>query len=68
MIKDIRTSAKRPLWDSYNRHLVHVIGDIPESQCEKMCSIGAKAPMALGLVAHDYIVHLHHHLAQIGVA
>ena len=53
------------LWHGYNRHLAHVIGHIPEAMRSVPCSIGANAPVTLGFLAHDYVVHLRHHLAQL---
>jgi hypothetical protein len=53
------------LWHSYNRHLAHVIRRIPERQRETACRIGAGAPVTLGFLAHDYVVHLKHHLGTL---
>jgi hypothetical protein len=53
------------LWHSYNRHMAHVIGHIPEARRETMCTIGANAPVTLAFLAHDYVVHLEHHLRQL---
>jgi len=53
------------LWHGYNRHLAHVIGHIPEAMRSVPCSIGANAPVTLAFLAHDYVVHLRHHLAQL---
>jgi DinB family protein len=53
------------LWDAYNRHLAHVIEQIPESRRNVVCKIGTNAPVTLGFLAHDYVVHLKHHLAQL---
>ena len=53
------------LWHGYNRHLAHVIGHIPEAMRSVPCSIGANAPVTLGFLAHDYVVHLRHHLSQL---
>ena len=53
------------LWHAYNRHLAHVIGQIPEARRDVPCKIGANAPVSLGFLAHDYVVHLKHHLAQV---
>jgi hypothetical protein len=30
--------------------------------------VGADAPVTLVFLAHDYVVHLRHHLAQVGAA
>ena len=53
------------LWHAYNLHLAHVIGQIPEERRTVPCTIGSNAPVTLGFLAHDYVVHLRHHLAQI---
>ena len=52
-------------WHAYNRHLAHVIAQIPEGRRGVVCQIGANAPVTLGFLAYDYLVHLRHHLAQI---
>jgi DinB superfamily len=56
------------LWHAYNRHLAHVIGQIPEARRNVTCTVGANAPVTLGFLAHDYVVHLKHHLAQVLIA
>jgi hypothetical protein len=53
------------LWDSYNRHLAHVIAGIPEDRRDTPCVIGNSEPVTLGFLAHDYAVHLRHHLDQM---
>jgi len=53
------------LWHAYNRHLTHVIAQIPEARRNVSCRIGANAPVTLGFLACDYIAHLKHHLAQV---
>jgi len=52
-------------WHSYNRHLSHVIGRIPEDRRNVLCRIGTAGPVTLGYLVHDYLVHLRHHLAQL---
>ena len=53
------------LWEFYNRHLVHVIKNIPESKLENKCvgKDGSKASLAF--LIDDYLKHFQHHLAQI---
>jgi hypothetical protein len=53
------------LWHAYNLHLAHVLGRIPERHGEAPCAIGPNAPVTLRFVAHDYVGHLRHHLAQV---
>ena len=55
------------LWDAYNRHLAHVISRIPEEQRSVPCTVEEVTPVTLGFLASDYLVHLRHHLAQVGV-
>jgi hypothetical protein len=52
-------------WHLYNLHLAHVIAHIPEEHRDVPCTIGTYAPVTLGFLAHDYIVHMEHHLRQI---
>jgi hypothetical protein len=54
------------LWRAYNRHLSHVIGRIPEAKRATICTIGSYAPITLGYLAYDSVVHLRHHLVQAG--
>jgi DinB superfamily len=57
-----------PLWASYNRYLAHIMEQIPPARLETSCRIGAAEPVTLAFLASDYLLHLHHHLRQIGVA
>ncbi|HXT68273.1 MAG TPA: DinB family protein [Vicinamibacterales bacterium] len=54
------------LWSAYNHHLAHVIEHIPEDLGNVQCTVGADAPVTLRFLAHDYVVHLRHHLRQAG--
>ena len=54
------------LWRLYNRHLAHVIGQIPAERLAVMCVIGADKPVSLGYLVEDYVVHLRHHLQELG--
>jgi DinB family protein len=54
------------LWASYNRYLAHVIAHLPASKLETPCRIGTDKPVTLRFLAEDYLVHLLHHLGQIG--
>ena len=56
------------LWADYNRYLAHVIARLPASKLETVCRIGSGNPVTLEFLARDYLRHLVHHLAQIGVA
>lgn len=52
-------------WEAYNRHLAHVIANIPEERRQVPCTIGTDPPVTLAYVAEDYVVHLRHHLGQL---
>jgi hypothetical protein len=56
------------LWHSYNRHLAHVIGCIPEERRDVPCIIEHSTSVTLGFLAFDYGEHLRHHLAQVDVS
>jgi hypothetical protein len=54
------------LWYAYNRHLAHVIRQIPEDRQLVPCTVEENVPVTLGFLADDYVVHLRHHLEQVG--
>lgn len=56
------------LWALYNRYLAHVIARLPPDKLETPCRIGSGEPVTLGFIANDYLIHLLHHLRQIGGA
>jgi hypothetical protein len=53
-------------WETYNRHLAHVIRHIPDNRQGVRCTVESNGPVTLGFLASDYVVHLRHHLAQVG--
>ena len=53
------------LWISVNRHLAHVIDQVPVSALQTMCSISESQPMTLEALITDYLRHMEHHLRQI---
>jgi len=53
-------------WRLYNRHLAHVISLIPEEKLAVICVIGTNEPVSLGYLVEDYVVHLRHHLQELG--
>ena len=55
------------LWSAYNRHLAHVISRIPDVARDMPCTIAPDPAVTLGFLAADYVDHLWHHLAQIGI-
>jgi DinB superfamily len=64
--------AERPwpelvdLWRLYNRHLAHVISLVPEEKLAVLCVIGTNEPVSLGYLIEDYVVHMRHHLQELG--
>jgi hypothetical protein len=55
------------LWHAYNAHLAHVIARIPDAHLAVPCVIESATPVTLEFLVTDYVVHLRHHLAQVGV-
>ena len=55
------------LWRLYNRHLAHVIRHIPADRLGVSCKVGPYEPVALRGLIEDYLVHLQHHLRQLGL-
>jgi hypothetical protein len=53
------------LWTTYNTHLAHVIGHIPEECSSNSITIGNNQPVTLKWLAEDYVRHAEHHLEQI---
>ena len=52
-------------WQRYNLLLVQVTTRIPEERLDAECRIGVSAPVTLGYVIEDYILHMQHHLDHI---
>jgi len=53
------------LWLFLNRHLSHVIRNIPPETLSHTLSIGGRPAATLSFVIEDYIRHMEHHLSQI---
>lgn len=53
------------LWTTFNRHLLHVIENIPSDMENRLCQIGENQPVTLAFLAEDYVTHMEHHLDQI---
>ncbi len=58
-------SAIIALWESYNRHLAHVIRNVPSGKLENTISIEGSQAFTLQFIMADYVEHLKHHLKQI---
>jgi hypothetical protein len=53
------------LWAAYNRHLSHVIEQIPKESLNALVNIGRDEPVTLEFVIDDYLRHLRHHMDDI---
>jgi hypothetical protein len=53
------------LWEQLNRHLAHVMANIPADRLSTKCVIGEGEPVTLEWLMSDYVRHLRHHLDQI---
>lgn len=53
------------LWTFFNRQIVRVISQIPESALQYRCQSGDQEPVTLGWLIDDYLTHLEHHLRQV---
>ena len=69
-------TALLQLWDSYNRHLAHVMASIPAAVRTRAHrnhnfheiawqAVPASQPATLDYFMHDYVAHMRHHLRQI---
>jgi hypothetical protein len=54
------------LWSAYNRHLVSVIESLDDSALGHVWH-SPEGDVTLEFIASDYVRHLKHHLAQIGI-
>ena len=52
-------------WHCQNQLLCAVVEQIPANRFEVECRVGVGAPVTLGFLIEDYLVHLDHHLNQI---
>lgn len=64
---DRRWSDLVSLWHGYNAHLAHVISCIKDEHLAVPCVIEEEHPVTLEFLVTDYVRHLRHHLAQVGV-
>jgi len=53
------------LWAAFNRHILHLVAQIPENKTDNRCVLDGGEPATLRFLVEDYIRHLEHHLAQI---
>jgi len=55
------------LWRLFNRHVAHALRSVTDDKLETSCRIGSGGSVTLGFIAEDYLTHMKHHLAQLGV-
>jgi hypothetical protein len=53
------------LWEQLNRHIAHVMANVPAGRLNTKCAIGDDDPVTLEWLMSDYVRHLRHHLNQI---
>ena len=53
------------VWHAHNRILTPLIACISETTLAKPCRIGGGAPVTLGFLIDDYVLHMRHHLDQV---
>jgi hypothetical protein len=53
------------LWLLFNRHLLHVVKNLPKDAAEHRISLAGKPPVTLYAVIVDYLRHVDNHLGQI---
>lgn len=53
------------LWESLNRHFVHIASHIPEKNLLRTCVMKNGQPVSLAFLVEDYLVHLQHHIKQL---
>jgi hypothetical protein len=53
------------LWRSYNLLLAELIARIPPNKLTTKCTVGEGAPVTLGYLIEDYVLHLRHHVDHI---
>ncbi len=56
------------VWSTLNRLLSHILAHLPPEAAAFKCRVGAGEPQRLDDLARDYITHMSHHLAQLGIA
>ena len=52
-------------WHAHNAVLVRLVAAIPEERLSAPCRIDGAAPVTLGFLIDDYVLHMRHHLDQI---
>ncbi len=53
------------MWRQHNELLLRVVKRIPEARLATECHMGDAAPVTLGFLIDDYVLHMQHHLDHI---
>lgn len=53
------------LWEYYNRHLLHIMKNIPPDMLQRHCLVNGNQLVSLQWLMEDYVVHMEHHLQQV---
>jgi hypothetical protein len=53
------------VWHAHNRILLPLIAGIPDAKLSTPCKVGGGAPVTLGFLIDDYVLHMQHHLDQV---
>lgn len=52
-------------WRAHNAILVPLLRAVPDARLATPCAVGGSAPVTLGALVEDYVLHMQHHLDQI---
>lgn len=63
--RDVPWTELVDVWHAHNRILVPLIAAIPDAKLATPCTVGAGAPVTLGFLIDDYVLHMRHHLDQV---
>jgi DinB family protein len=53
------------IWHAHNRILLPLVAHIPDAKLATPCKVGVDAPVTLGFLIDDYVLHIRHHIDQI---
>lgn len=59
------TDSLIKFWTGYNKHLLHIISEIPEKYYPNICVMSTGDRVSLEFLITDYVKHQEHHLKQI---
>jgi hypothetical protein len=53
------------VWHAHNRILVPLVAGLARAKLSTPCRVGASAPVTLGFLIDDYVLHMQHHLDNV---